>query len=160
MPHDRGHLLWTRPKVRPTVCCHIDRVGAVLTDDGIDMPRGRADAQRRAARSEGLVAERVAVDHLLQIWAPEVRIVARATAVRSATATKSGVSRPRRRAADRRTFVLNLLGQLSGIATSARAWATLLRDRWPHQETVYGLLAKWAVHLGGCPTHRLNRQDG
>ncbi|MEC7098457.1 MAG: hypothetical protein VXW74_03310, partial [Candidatus Thermoplasmatota archaeon] len=27
------------------------------------------------------------------------------------------------------------------------------------RKTVYGLLDKWAVHLGGCLTHRLNRQD-
>ena len=58
-------------------------------------PDGSRDAATSAvlARSEGLVAGTAAVDHLLQIWAPKCACRgARATAVRSATATKSGAS--------------------------------------------------------------------
>ena len=79
VPHDRGHLLWTSaegPSNR--LLASIDRwVGVVLADDGIDMPlMGRAEAATATvlARSEGLVAGTAAVHHLLQIWAPEVRV--------------------------------------------------------------------------------------
>jgi nicotinate-nucleotide pyrophosphorylase (carboxylating) len=56
--------------------------------------------------------------------------------------------------------ILNLLGQLSGIATEAKRWSA----RAPGQiactrKTVWGLMDKWAVHLGGGLTHRLHRSD-
>ncbi|RZD39414.1 MAG: hypothetical protein CXT71_04415 [Methanobacteriota archaeon] len=56
--------------------------------------------------------------------------------------------------------ILNILGQLSGIATEARKWST----KAPKQiactrKTIWGLLDKWAVQLGGGLTHRLSKSD-
>ena len=167
VPHDRGHLLWTSsegPSNR--LLASIDRwVGAVLADDGIGMPlMGRAETATATviARSEGLVAGTAAVDHLLQIWAPEVRVSWSASDGRQVgNGDEIGrLTGPADVLLTIERSVLNLLGQLSGIATSARAWATVAPGQVAcTRKTVYGLMDKWAVHLGGCLTHRLNRKD-
>jgi len=57
--------------------------------------------------------------------------------------------------------LLNVLGRLSGISTNSWRWineagslgvATTRKVDW-------GLLDKWAVHVGGGLTHRLSRED-
>ena len=167
VPHDRGHLLWTSaegPSNR--LLASIDRwVGAVLTDDGIDMPlMGQGDAATSAvlARSEGLVAGTAAVDHLLQIWAPEVRVSWSASDGRQVgngdeigrftgpadvlLAIEAFRPQPARAVVRHRH-----LGSDVGHVAPGQVACT--------RKTVYGLLDKWAVHLGGCLTHRLNRQD-
>ena len=167
VPHDRGHLLWTSaegPSNR--LLASIDRwVSVVLADDGIDMPlmgRGEAATATVLARSEGLVAGTAAVDHLLQIWAPEVRVSWSASDGRQ-VGNGDEIGRftgPADVLLAIERSVLNLLGQLSGIATSARTWATVAPGQVAcTRKTVYGVLDKWAVHLGGCLTHRLNRRD-
>jgi nicotinate-nucleotide pyrophosphorylase (carboxylating) len=56
--------------------------------------------------------------------------------------------------------VLNILGQLSGIATESAKWAQIASGQVAAtRKTVWGLLDKWAVHLGGGLTHRLNKDD-
>ena len=57
--------------------------------------------------------------------------------------------------------MLNILGNLSGIATNTREW---VRRAAPvkvaaTRKTDWGILDKWAVHVGGGLTHRLNRGD-
>ncbi|MCP2504829.1 MAG: hypothetical protein NLN65_06010, partial [Candidatus Poseidoniaceae archaeon] len=114
------------------------------------------------ARADGIIVGTAAVDHMLQIWAPSLKISWMASDGKKVSqddeiALLSG---------DRETLlamersILNLLGQLSGIATEAKRWSA----RAPGQiactrKTVWGLLDKWAVHLGGGLTHRLNRDD-
>jgi len=56
--------------------------------------------------------------------------------------------------------ILNILGRLSGIATTTRNWTK--QSTVPiasTRKTTWGLLDKWAVHLGGALTHRLDRND-
>ena len=56
--------------------------------------------------------------------------------------------------------MLNLLGQLSGIATEAKRWSALAPGQIAcTRKTTWGLLDKWAVHLGGGLTHRLHLYD-
>ena len=56
--------------------------------------------------------------------------------------------------------ILNILGHLSGIATETRKWASkAARQVACTRKTTWGLLDKWAVHLGGGLTHRLTRED-
>jgi nicotinate-nucleotide pyrophosphorylase (carboxylating) len=58
-------------------------------------------------------------------------------------------------------MILNLVGRLSGIATNTLSWSSaadpmrVASTRKVH----WGLLDKWAVHLGGGLTHRLIRSD-
>jgi nicotinate-nucleotide pyrophosphorylase (carboxylating) len=58
-------------------------------------------------------------------------------------------------------ILLNLLGRLSGIATNTANWAAAARPIRvaATRKTEWGLLDKWAVHIGGGLTHRLDRSD-
>ena len=166
-PHDRGYELWTAEEgPSRLLLASIDRwVSALLADDGINMPFMGGSEKTNAtlyARADGIIVGTAAVDHMLQIWAPSLKISWMASDGKKVSqddeiALLSG---------DRETLlamersILNLLGQLSGIATEAKRWSA----RAPGQiactrKTVWGLLDKWAVHLGGGLTHRLNRDD-
>jgi len=167
LPHDRGDLLWTSadgPSNR--LLGSIDRwVTAMLVDDGIDAPvmeGGPTSSATIVARADGLVAGTAAVDHLLQIWAMDVHVDWSARdgrkvsaggvvgTLRGSTASMLRIERT----------VLNLLGHLSGIATATSKWAHLAPGQIAcTRKTTYGLLDKWAVHLGGGLTHRLDRAD-
>ena len=166
-PHDRGYELWTAEEgPSRLLLASIDRwVSALLADDGINMPFMGGSQKINAAlyaRADGIIVGTAAVDHMLQIWAPSLKISWMASDGKKVSqddeiALLSG---------DRETLlamersILNLLGQLSGIATEAKRWSA----RAPGQiactrKTVWGLLDKWAVHLGGGLTHRLHRDD-
>ena len=55
---------------------------------------------------------------------------------------------------------MNILGHLSGIATETKKWASKAAKQIAcTRKTTWGLLDKWAVHLGGGLTHRLTRND-
>ena len=56
--------------------------------------------------------------------------------------------------------MLNVLGQLSGIATETKRWSAIApRQIASTRKTIWGMLDKWAVHLGGGLTHRLSKDD-
>ena len=78
-PHDRGHELWTAEEGPSRMLLgSIDRwVGALLADDGITMPfmgGSQSVSATILARSDGIVVCTSAVDHMLQIWAPSLKI--------------------------------------------------------------------------------------
>ena len=166
-PHDRGFELWTAEDgPSRLLLASIDRwVSALLADDGISMPFMGGSHSIEAtilARADGIIVGTAAVDHMLQIWAPSLKLSWMASDGKKVSkddeiAILSG---------DRDTLlamersILNLLGQLSGIATETKRWSA----RAPGQiactrKTVWVLLDKWAVHLGGGLTHRLHRED-
>ena len=167
LPHDRGHLLWTAEDGPSRLLTgSMDRwVTAVLGDDGIDGPLmgfGEKKTAKIVAKSTGTVAGAAVVDYMLQIWAPGLNATWRAgdgrrvskddTIVELHGDTESLLRMER--------SVLNILGQLSGIATESAKWAQIAaRQVAATRKTVWGLLDKWAVHLGGGLTHRLNKDD-
>lgn len=167
LPHDRGHLLWTAEDGPSRLLTgSMDRwVTAVLGDDGIDGPLmgfGEKKTAKILAKSTGTVAGAAVVDYMLQIWAPGLNATWRAgdgrrvskddTIVELHGDTESLLRMER--------SVLNILGQLSGIATESAKWAQVAaRQVAATRKTVWGLLDKWAVHLGGGLTHRLNKDD-
>ena len=167
LPHDRGHLLWTAEDGPSRLLTgSMDRwVTAVLGDDGIDGPLmgfGDKKTAKIVARSTGTVAGAAVVDYMLQIWAPGLNATWRAgdgrrvseddTIVELHGDVESLLKMER--------SVLNILGQLSGIATESAKWAQIAsRQVAATRKTVWGLLDKWAVHLGGGLTHRLNKDD-
>ena len=57
--------------------------------------------------------------------------------------------------------MLNLLGRLSGIATKTAEWVANSENIQfaCTRKTEWGVLDKWAVHVGGGLTHRLYRSD-
>jgi nicotinate-nucleotide pyrophosphorylase (carboxylating) len=167
LPHDRGHELWTMEDgASRKLMASIDRwVTALVGDDGIDMPLSSASEPIEAvviARQDGLVVGGAVVDYLLQIWAPSVRITwlagdGKRVASGDEIAVVSG-DRDSVLAVER--CMLNVLGQLSGIATEAKRWSAIApRQIASTRKTLWGMLDKWAVHMGGGLTHRLSRDD-
>jgi len=102
------------------------------------------------------------VDYLLQIWAPSVRItwlagdgkrVASGDEIAVVTGDRESVLAIER-------CMLNVLGQLSGIATETKRWSAIAPKQIAStRKTVWGMLDKWAVHMGGGLTHRLSKGD-
>jgi len=167
VPHDRGHELWTvEGGASRKLLASIDRwVSAMVGDDGIDMPLSSRSEQVDAtivARQDGLIVGCAAVDYMLQIWAPSVRIswfagdgkrVSEGDEIASLSGDRDSlliIERP----------ILNMLGQLSGIATNAKRWSAIAPKQIAcTRKTVWGLLDKWAVHMGGGLSHRLSKTD-
>jgi nicotinate-nucleotide pyrophosphorylase (carboxylating) len=167
VPHDRGHKLWTvEGGASRKLLASIDRwVSAMVGDDGIDMPLSSRSEQVDAtivARQDGLIVGCAAVDYMLQIWAPSVRIswfagdgkrVSEGDEIASLSGDRDSlliIERP----------ILNMLGQLSGIATNAKRWSAIAPKQIAcTRKTVWGLLDKWAVHMGGGLSHRLSKTD-
>ena len=58
-------------------------------------------------------------------------------------------------------IMLNILGRMSGIATNTASWVSQAERMGVActRKTDWGLLDKWAVHVGGGLTHRLSRAD-
>ena len=167
LPHDRGDLLWTAEEgVSRMLLSSMDRwVTAILADDGIDSPAfGSSDKidATIVAKGDGIVAGTAMVDHLLQIWAPGIQVNWRASdgkkvsngeEIANLNGCKDSILLFER-------SILNILGHLSGIATETRKWASkAARQVACTRKTTWGLLDKWAVHLGGGLTHRLTRED-
>lgn len=144
----------------------IDRwTSALLADDGIDMPFMGGSENIEAtiiAKDSGILAGCAAVDHMLQIWAGglqiswshgEGRSISSGDEVATIRGDKDAILGMER-------TILNLLGQLSGIATEAKKWSSIAPKQIAcTRKTIWGLLDKWAVHLGGGLTHRLSKQD-
>ena len=166
-PHDRGRELWD-PSDGPSrmLISSIDRwTSALLADDGVDMPfmGGNQDVEAKIiAKNNGILAGCAAVDHMLQIWAGglqiswshgEGRSVSDGDEIATLCGDKEAILGLER-------TILNILGQLSGIATEAKKWSSKApRQIACTRKTIWGLLDKWAVHLGGGLTHRLSKQD-
>ena len=166
-PHDRGHELWTA-ELGPSrlLLASIDRwVGAVLADDGIDMPfmGGSSTAEATiVAREDGLIAGVAAIDHMIQIWAPSLKISWFAGDGKwvSAGDEIAALSGDRDTLLGVERSILNILGQLSGIASETKRWTSVAPGQIAcTRKTVWGLLDKWAVYLGGGLTHRLHQHD-
>jgi nicotinate-nucleotide pyrophosphorylase (carboxylating) len=144
----------------------IDRwTSALLADDGIDMPFMGGSENVEAtiiAKDSGILAGCAAVDHMLQIWAGglqiswshgEGRSISSGDEIATIHGDKEAILGMER-------TILNILGQLSGIATEAKKWSSIAPKQIAcTRKTIWGLLDKWAVHLGGGLTHRLSKQD-
>jgi len=144
----------------------IDRwTSALLADDGVDMPfmGGNHNVEAKIiAKSSGILAGCAAVDHMLQIWAGSLQIswshgegrsISSGDEIATLFGDKDAILSLER-------TILNILGQLSGIATEAKKWSSKApRQIACTRKTIWGLLDKWAVHLGGGLTHRLTKQD-
>ena len=166
-PHDRGKELWDASEgPSRKLISSIDRwTSALLADDGIDMPFMGGSENVEAtiiAKDSGILAGCAAVDHMLQIWAGglqiswshgEGRSISSGDEVATIRGDKDAILGMER-------TILNLLGQLSGIATEAKKWSSIAPKQIAcTRKTIWGLLDKWAVHLGGGLTHRLSKQD-
>ena len=102
------------------------------------------------------------IDHLIQIWAPSIQISWFATDGKKVSSGEeiAELNGERDTLLGIERSILNILGQLSGIATETKRWTSLAKGQIAcTRKTVWGLLDKWAVHMGGGFTHRLNKYD-
>ena len=168
VPHNRGHILWEADSgPSRMLLSSMDRWStSILSDDGVDSPffgpsqkNGKA---RIISRQDGIVVGTSMIDYMLQIWAGELRCSWLCSDGRKVNAGDEigNISGPVEALLLFERSVLNILGFLSGIATEAKKWSAIA----PHQiactrKTTWGLLDKWAVHMGGGMTHRLSRKD-
>ena len=167
IPHDRGHLLWTAEDgVSRMLLSSMDRwVTAILADDDIDNPMfGSSEtiAATIIAKGDGIVAGTAMVDHLIQIWAPSIQVNWRASDGKKVSNGEeiANLTGCRETILLIERSILNILGHLSGIATETKKWASKAAKQIAcTRKTTWGLLDKWAVHLGGGLTHRLTRND-
>ena len=167
IPHDRGHLLWTAEDgVSRMLLSSMDRwVTAILADDDIDNPMFGSSETIDAtiiAKGDGIVAGTAMVDHLIQIWAPSIQINWRASDGKKVSNGEeiANLTGCRETILLIERSVLNILGHLSGIATETKKWASKAAKQIAcTRKTTWGLLDKWAVHVGGGLTHRLTRND-
>ena len=167
IPHDRGHLLWTAEDgVSRMLLSSMDRwVTAILADDDIDNPMFGSSETIDAtiiAKGDGIVAGTAMVDHLIQIWAPSIQVNWRASDGKKVSNGEeiANLTGCRETILLIERSILNILGHLSGIATETKKWASKAAKQIAcTRKTTWGLLDKWAVHLGGGLTHRLTRND-
>jgi nicotinate-nucleotide pyrophosphorylase (carboxylating) len=166
-PHDRGGKLWNPSGgASRLLISSFDRwTSALLADDGVDMPfmGGSENIEAKIfARGEGVLVGCAAVDHMLQIWAGGLDISWSCTDGRSVSSgDEIAIIRGDKEAIfSLERTILNILGQLSGIATEAKKWSTKAPGQIAcTRKTIWGLMDKWAVHLGGGLSHRLSRND-
>jgi len=142
-------------------------VQAVVADDGIHTPM-TADGNgiRRAkvsARTSGTLSGVHVAERMLRNWAPglkhswlrrEGEVLEQGEEFLVLEGNKHSILRIERP-------LLNVVGRLSGISTNTAQWVEGAGDCAvaATRKTEWGLLDKWAVHVGGGLTHRLNRAD-
>ena len=166
-PHDRGHLLWTAEEgASRLLLSSIDRwTSALLMDDAIDSPmfdNGEEVEGNIYAKEDGIIVGTAAVDHLIQIWAPSLSISWQASDGKKVSTGEeiAKIRGPKDSILRIERTILNILGQLSGIATETKKWSSKANKQIAcTRKTIWGLLDKWAVHLGGGLTHRLHMKD-
>lgn len=167
LPHDRSAELWVDHKATEKLSASIRRwVTTLMHDEGISNPLARDEETVKAkvwTKQAGTVAGLNAADHLLREWMPGAKWQ---WAVGDGAKVNAGkvildIEGGREQVLAAERIILNLIGRLSGIATNTSLWeekaapVSVASTRKVH----WGLLDKWAVHLGGGLTHRLNRKD-
>ena len=165
LPHDRSAMLWSEAGPSAMFTESMDRwIGSMLADEhgGGDGPETVVEAEM-VSKSIGILCGNSVADRLLEVYFPECSIewsVAEGGEV-SPNLCVALLQGPARSILQLERVLLNLVGRLSGIATNTSQWSKVagsLRVA-ATRKTAWGLLDKWAIHIGGGLTHRLDRND-
>jgi len=164
LPHDRS---WLLGKAKPTALFldSMDRwIDAMVADEhgggeSSDLPiTGRVQS-----KDCGIIAGISVVDRLVVRNFPDCAVTWMFT---EGEGIESGdevleISGPAAQVLRCERIMLNLLGRMSGIATNTASWVSQAGKMGIActRKTDWGLLDKWAVHIGGGLTHRLSRAD-
>ena len=165
LPHDRSEMLWSKAGPSPMLIDSIDRwVGSMLADEhgGGGGPETIVEAEL-ISKSTGVLCGNSAADRLLEAYFPDCSIE---WSVEEGGEFSPGLcvallQGPARSVLRLERILLNLVGRLSGIATNTSQWSKVagsLRVA-ATRKSAWGLLDKWAIHIGGGLTHRLDRGD-
>ena len=167
LPHDRSALLWQEHRPTERLRASIRRwVTALMHDEGITgaLPRGEDSVEAKViSRGSGRLAGITAANQLLLDWLPAAEwtwLVADGHDIHEGdTLLEIEADRTQLLSAER--ILLNIVGRLSGITTNTRKWSSRAHPMRvaATRKVHWGLLDKWAVHLGGGMTHRLTRSD-
>lgn len=168
LPHNRSNLLWEGGKsgaVTKMFSASIDRwIDAMVADEhGGGQSSNVVISAVVTAKQSGVIAGQCVIDRLIQrhfascnvSWSIEEGGRA---AVGDVVLTIEGIADSVLRC---ERIMLNLLGRMSGIATNTADWVESSNSMGVActRKTEWGLLDKWAVHMGGGLTHRLDRSD-
>ena len=168
LPHDRSHLL-IRPgdSGGPTTLFR-ESIGrwldAHLSDDqASDVGAGEDVDSMAFAKGAGVVCGRIPIDILVEDFFPSCKIdwfVDDGSVISSGDMVLN-LRGPSCSVLSCERVLLNILGRLSGIATMTSEWVEEAAGLGIActRKTSWGLLDKWAVHVGGGLTHRLSRRD-
>ena len=155
LPHDRGFMLWRSNEGTRWLEESIERwTFAMLADDevlGLITPEGERASFTVISRQEGVLAGAWAVDYMIETCATDVDTLwyyGDGDTIGSGE-TVAIISGGRKSILMLERSILNIIGQLSGIATSSEKWSAASPVPVAcTRKTVWGLLDKWAVHLG------------
>ena len=115
------------------------------------------------SKSAGVFCGRVPVDLLFSEWFPSCDLTWNVEEGQDITVGSQilSISGPSDSVLSCERVVLNILGRLSGITTRTSEWVSESGDVSIActRKTAWGLMDKWAVHVGGGLTHRLSRTD-
>ncbi len=167
LPHNRiSKLIDEEGKLSPIFKESLKRwISSLLLDDeiqGVIESKGELCKAIISCKEEGVFAGKLPINFLLDNWIEGAKIeykVADGDLVKVdeelmiLTMDTNQILKFER-------VILNIVGRLSGIATTTNNWVK--RSPIPiasTRKTTWGLLDKWAVHIGGGLTHRLSRED-
>jgi nicotinate-nucleotide pyrophosphorylase (carboxylating) len=168
LPHDRSHLLCEGEGFgNPTKLLleSIDRWACAMVGD--DSARGGSFGEyfegTAVAKQNGVIAGRFAVDRMVNTYFPSISLTWLADEGRHVSGGEAVLSMggPSESVLKCERVLLNIIGRMSGIATETSEWVQT-SGGLPvacTRKTQWGLLDKWAVHVGGGLTHRLSRKD-
>lgn len=138
---------------------------SILNDDGIFKPienDGIIVKAQIIAKENGIFVGEKIIEQICNFWGSSLTFnwyfsksseVSKDEILAEITGSKSQLLKLER-------SILNILGRLSGIASTSKKWTNISQiPIAATRKTTWGLLDKWAAHLGGALTHRLDRND-
>ena len=165
LPHDRSRLLVDAGVPSEIFSHSIDRWIETMLADDISEEGGLNNLVRAKliAKEKGLICGQFVINRLLDKHAPncsydwgisEGDLVKEKENILQISGISSEILKVER-------VMLNLLGRLSGISTTTSEWISASNNIQLActRKTEWGILDKWAVHVGGGLTHRLFRSD-
>ena len=165
LPHDRSSLLYGDGKPSVMMLESIDRwMTAMVSDEGSGGEGPDVSMEAVVISKErGVICGNFVIDRLLETHYPSCSVewgVSEGSMVdvgdEVLRISGNGVEMLRSE-----RVLLNVLGRLSGISTNSSRWINEAGSMGvaSTRKVDWGLLDKWAVHVGGGLTHRLSRED-
>ena len=165
LPHDRSGLLIDDRVPSEIFSQSMDRWIETMLADDVSEEGGTNNFVRGKliAKEKGVICGQIVVNRMLEKHAPncsydwkisEGELVKEREHILQISGASSEILKVER-------VMLNLLGRLSGISTTTSEWVSNSNDLQLActRKTEWGILDKWAVHIGGGLTHRLFRSD-
>lgn len=167
LPHDRSDLLWQGGQQGSPTGLFEDSISrwleALVLDDESDIGGADEVTAKVWAKEGGIVSGCFIIDRLVSMQCSNSSLdwsISEGGSVDDGELVLS-LHGPAREVLGCERTLLNVLGRMSGISTNVSRWvqsAGGLRIACT-RKTDWGLLDKWAVHIGGGLTHRLSRSD-